>query len=210
MATVALFALFSPPHIFLLPIKTSVIAMSQAPKHFQGLQIVDGEPPQKLEVRGWLGAFMIREAILICPHNLSSSEEAIYCNTIGHFLVCTSYISSETPIVSDITHQKSVLSTSEKEAAGATYRTPYILLACAALFDQVSRYNRNVTKADLISVLRLCDQELLLRSNTTVTPLHITSKEAAILKASRPSMFWLIRRTWSVFVRLPRAHESQS
>ena len=61
--------------------------MSERRLHSQGLQIPDGELPQKWETRSWLGAFLIREAILMCPDNLDESEESLYCNTVGHAVV---------------------------------------------------------------------------------------------------------------------------
>ena len=61
--------------------------MSVRRQHSQGLQIPNGELPKKWETRSWLGAFLIREAILVWPDNLDESEETVYCNTVGYAVV---------------------------------------------------------------------------------------------------------------------------
>ena len=61
--------------------------MSERRQHLQGLQLFEGEVAQRWEAYLWLGAFLIREAILVCPENLTRPEEALYCNTIGNALV---------------------------------------------------------------------------------------------------------------------------
>ena len=61
--------------------------MSVRRQHFQGLQIPNGELPKKWETRSWLGAFLIREAILVWPDNLDESEETVYRNTVGYAVV---------------------------------------------------------------------------------------------------------------------------
>ena len=61
-------------------------------KHFQGLQIPGGAFPRPLESLGWLGAFLIREAILLCPDDLTEEEEAIYINAIGRFAVSVPHV----------------------------------------------------------------------------------------------------------------------
>ena len=73
---------------FLSPrIEALAPSMTQLLQHFQGLQLFDGKLPQQCEVRLWIGAFLVREAILICPTNLDQSEQTIYCNTIGNGIV---------------------------------------------------------------------------------------------------------------------------
>lgn len=57
--------------------------MSQRREHLQGLQIAAGTCAKSWESRGWIGTFIIREAILMCPDNLNKSEEYIYFNAIG-------------------------------------------------------------------------------------------------------------------------------
>ena len=66
--------------------------MSESRQHFQGLQIAGGALPGPLESLGWLGAFLIREAILLCPDDLSEAEEAHYINVIGRVTVSVSRI----------------------------------------------------------------------------------------------------------------------
>ena len=61
--------------------------MSVRRQHSQGLQIPNGELPKKWETRSWLGAFLIREAILVWPDNLDESEETVYRNTVGYAVV---------------------------------------------------------------------------------------------------------------------------
>ena len=57
--------------------------MSKRREHLQGLQTVNGTYSKNWESRGWIGTFIIREAILMCPDNLNRSEEYIYFNSIG-------------------------------------------------------------------------------------------------------------------------------
>ena len=66
--------------------------MSGHPKHLQGLQIIGGALPGPLETRGWIAAFLVREAILFCPDDLAADEEAIYVNAIEKFVVSVSLI----------------------------------------------------------------------------------------------------------------------
>ena len=65
--------------------------MSGHQKHLQGLQIAGGALPGPLETRGWIAAFLVREAIILCPGDLAANEEAIYVNAIGNFVVSVSY-----------------------------------------------------------------------------------------------------------------------
>lgn len=73
---------FFSPHTNVL-----VLSMSERRQHFQGLQLPNGELPRRWETHVWLGAFLFREAILVCPDNLNESEQAFYCNAIGNALV---------------------------------------------------------------------------------------------------------------------------
>ena len=61
--------------------------MSQPRAHLQGLQIPGGIYSGKWETRGWIGAFVIREAILVCPDNLNKSEAYIYFSDVGRAVV---------------------------------------------------------------------------------------------------------------------------
>ena len=70
-------------------------------KHFQGLQIPGGAFPRPLESLGWLGAFLIREAILLCPDDLTEEEEAIYINAIGRFAVSVPHIMLSSKLIFD-------------------------------------------------------------------------------------------------------------
>ena len=65
--------------------------MSGHQKHLQGLQIPGGALSEPSETRGWIAAFLVREAILLCPDDLAANEEAIYVNAIGNFVVSVSY-----------------------------------------------------------------------------------------------------------------------
>ena len=73
---------------FLSPlIEAAVIYMSQLQQHWQGLQIPGGASPGKLESCGWIGTFIIREAILLCPDNLNTCEQYIYYHGIDRIVV---------------------------------------------------------------------------------------------------------------------------
>ena len=70
-------------------------------KRFQGLQIPGGAFPSPLESLGWLGAFLIREAILLCPDDLIEEEEVIYINAIGRFTVSVPHIMLSSKLIFD-------------------------------------------------------------------------------------------------------------
>ena len=65
--------------------------MSGHRKHLQGLQITGGALSEPLETRGWIAAFLVREAILFCPDDLAADEEVIYVNAIEKFVVSVSH-----------------------------------------------------------------------------------------------------------------------
>ena len=75
--------------------------MSGHRKHLQGLQITGGALPGALETRGWIAAFLIREAILFCPDDLAADEEAIYVNAIEKFVVSVLCILPATKLLFD-------------------------------------------------------------------------------------------------------------
>lgn len=60
-------------------------------RHFQGLQIEDGLESDPSSGRIWLAAFMLREAILVAPENMSPEEEHAYFETISRFTVDISF-----------------------------------------------------------------------------------------------------------------------
>ena len=66
--------------------------MSGHQKHLQGLQIPGGALSEPSETRGWIAAFLVREAILLCPDDLAANEEAIYVNAIGNFVVSVTHL----------------------------------------------------------------------------------------------------------------------
>ena len=75
--------------------------MSGHQKHLQGLQIAGGALSEPLETRGWIAAFLVREAILFCPDDLAADEEAIYVNAVEKFVVSVLYILPATKLLFD-------------------------------------------------------------------------------------------------------------
>ena len=56
--------------------------MSQRQEHLQGLQIPGGAAARKWEAQGWIGTFVVREAIILCPDNLNKSEQQMYFDSL--------------------------------------------------------------------------------------------------------------------------------
>ena len=61
--------------------------MSQPQEHLQGLQIPSGVLSGRWESSGWIATFIIREAILVCPDNLNTSEEYMYFSGVSRVVV---------------------------------------------------------------------------------------------------------------------------
>ena len=56
-------------------------------RHLQGLQIEDGLESEPSSGRVWTASFMLREAILIAPENMTPAEEKGYFDTVSRFIV---------------------------------------------------------------------------------------------------------------------------
>lgn len=169
--------------------------MSTHPKHLQGLQIPGGVLPKPLESRGWLATFLLREAILLCPDSLTESEEATYVNAIGRFVVSSSNVTSLLKLFFDFSPlQKATLTGSQTFAGGASYRTPYLLIACSDTFTDVIQRNGQVKKQDLLETLCVNGRIQTNDRNVILGHIRLTSFETTHMKNSLSLLFWLTLR----------------
>ena len=83
---------------------------------------------------------------------------------------------------------------SKNQAGGATYRTPYLLLACQATFDRATKSKMQITKNDLLNTLYIDEGLASSEPNLIVDPLRLTVNEARSLQSSRESIFWFNHR----------------
>ena len=94
-----------------------------------------------------------------------------------------------------------MIAISRKEAGGATYRTPYLLRACANVLNQFSGSQSQSTKEAMLKALYIDEDILRNEPDIIVNPIRLTSGEIKSLKASRSSMFWFEHRKWPFLPR---------
>lgn len=87
---------------------------------------------------------------------------------------------------------------------------PYILAACMETFDKAAESKRPVTKQDLLQTLYIDEALATRNADTVLDTLRLTSHETTLLQGSRASIFWILRRRWSIIPAYTIANHYQS